>query len=165
MQYKILPVISIVTVLFTGSVYSQKPLETKASKTVEITRKPVVREFNPAFKNKPEAEIELAEHSLSDAFRTKDAVLLDQLLADTVLVSGLIASKTDFITLLTSVQTNYFSIEKSEMRITVYDDVAISTGIQKADIDLENGSRMSQTIFLNTWKKIDGRWQCIAMAN
>lgn len=165
MQYKILIVISAVTALFTGSVYSQKPLETKASKTVEIIRKPVVREFSPAFKNKPEAEIELAEHSLSDAFRTKDAVLLDQLLADTVLVSGLIASKADFITLLTSVQTNYFSIEKSEMRITVYDDVAISTGIQKADIDLENGSRMSQTIFLNTWKKIDGRWQCIAMAN
>jgi ketosteroid isomerase-like protein len=47
----------------------------------------------------------------------------------------------------------------------MFGDTAIATGIQKADIDIENGSRFSQTIFLDTWKKIDSKWQCVAFVN
>ncbi len=133
-------------------------------KAIKIVRQPVVREFNPAFKGKPEQEIESLEHQLADAVRMKDAVKLDALLADTVLVAGLIADKKQFIAYLKAVDTKYYSVEKSEMRIQVYGDSAVATGIQKADIDIENGSQFAQTIFINTWKRIDGNWRCIAFA-
>ena len=144
---------------FAGSALSQ---ETKA---IKVVRQPVVRQFNPAFKGKPEQEIESLEHQLADAVRLKDAVRLEVLLSDTVLVAGLIGDKNQFIGYLKSVYTQYYSIEKSEMRIQMYGDAAVVTGIQKADLDIEGGSRFSQTIFMNTWKRIDGIWRCIAFAN
>ena len=148
----------VLAISFIGSALAQ---ETKAIKAV---RQPVVRRFNPAFKGKPEQEIESVEHQLADAVRLKDAVKLDTLLSDTVLVSGLIGNKKEFIGYLKAVDTKYYSIEKSEMRIQMYGNVAVVTGIQKADIDIEGGSRFSQTIFTNTWKRIDGNWRCIAFA-
>ncbi|GEM_PF-5134425 len=142
-----------------GHAFSQ---ETKA---IKVIRQPVVREFNVAFRGKPEQEIESLEHQLADAVRLKDAVKLDALLADGILVAGLIADKKLFIAYLKAVETKYYSIEKSEMRIQMYGDSAVATGIQKADIDIESGSRFSQTIFMNTWKRIDGVWRCIAFSN
>ena len=144
-----------------GNVFPQEPQR----KNVKIIRAPVERVFNPAFKGKMEAEIELFEHQLSDAIRTKNEAALSQLLSDTVLIAGLIGTKTQYIALLKTLDTKYHSFEKSEMRIQIYGDTAVATGTQKSDIDIENGSRMSQGIFFDTWKRIDGRWQCIALAN
>ena len=138
--------------------------EATEKKKFQVIRNPVQRVFNPDFRGKPEQEIELLEHQLSDAVRMKDWSLIDKLLSDNVLVAGVIAEKASYLALLKQVDTKYVSIEKSEMRIRVYGDVAVVSGIQRADIDIENGARMSQTIFLNTWKKIDGMWRCIAMA-
>ncbi len=151
----------IVTIIIplTGYTFSQEP------KTIRVVRQPVVREFNPTFKGKPEQKIESLEHQLADAIRLKDAVKLDVLLSDTVLVAGLVADKKQFIAFLKATDTKYFSVEKGEMRIQIYGDTAIATGIQKADIDIEGGSRFSQTIFMNTWKLMDGNWRCIAFAN
>jgi len=131
---------------------------------MKVVRQPVIREFNAAFKGKPEQEIESYEHQLADAVRLKDGVKLEALLADGVLIAGLIADKKQFIAYLKAVDTKYYSVEKSEMRIQMYGDTAVATGIQKADIDIEGGSRFSQTIFINTWKRIDGVWRCIAFA-
>ncbi len=139
--------------------------QTPEIKTVKVVRNPVERVFNPDFMGKPEAEIERLEHSLSDAVRSKDSEALDNLLSETVLIAGLIGTKSQFISLLKAQDTKYYAIEKSEMRIKLYGDTAVTTGIQKADIDIENGSKMSQTIFINTWKLIDGKWHCIAFAN
>lgn len=133
-------------------------------KTVKIVRQPVMREFNAAFKGKPEQEIESLEHQLADAVRLTDGVKLEALLADGVLIAGLIADKKQFIAFLKAVDTKYFSIEKSEMRIQMNGDTAVATGIQKTDIDIDNGSRFSQSVFINTWKHIDGVWRCIAFA-
>ena len=134
-------------------------------KTLLVIRKPVERVFNPVFKGKPELEIELVEHQLSDALRTTDGIALDKLLSDTVLIAGLIGTKAQLIALLKKVDTKYYSFEKGEMRIQIYGDTAVATGTLKSDIEIENGSRMSQSTFFNTWKLINGRWQCIALAN
>ena len=134
-------------------------------KTMRVIRMPVERIFNPAFKGKAESEIELIEHQLSDALRTTDAAALDKLLSDTVLIAGLIATKDQLIALLKKANTKYNSLEKSEMRIQLYGNTAVAAGTLKSDIDIENGSRMSQSTFFNTWKLITGRWQCIALAN
>ena len=158
---RILKFVLILTALvipFTSHAFSQEV------KTMKIVRQPVVREFNVAFKGKPEQEIEALEHQLSDAVRLKDSVKLETLLGDGVLVAGLLADKKQFIAYLKAVDTKYYSVEKSEMRIQIYGDTAVATGIQKADIDIEGGSRFSQTIFINTWKRIDGVWRCIAFA-
>ncbi len=146
-------------ITFAGNALSQE------IKAMKVVRQPVVREFSPAFKGKPEQEIESLEHQLADAVRLKDADKLGGLLSDTILVAGLIADKKQFIAFLKVVDTKYYSIEKSEMRIQMYGDSAIATGIQKVDIDIGSGSRLSQTIFMNTWKRIDGKWRCIAFAN
>jgi ketosteroid isomerase-like protein len=142
-----------------GSALSQE------GKTIKIVRQSVIREFNPAFKGKGEQEIEALEHQLADALRLKDASKLEVLLSDTVLVAGLIADKKQFIAYLKTTDTNYYSIEKGEMRVQMYGDAAVATGIQKANIDIEGGSRFSQTVFMNTWKRVDGTWRCIAFAN
>jgi hypothetical protein len=141
------------------------PVLSQETKAIKIIRQPVIREFNPAFKGKPEQEIESLEHQLADAIRLRDTVKLEALLADTVLVAGMIANKKQFIAYLKALDTKYYSIEKSDIRIQMYGDSAVATGIQKADIDTENGNRFSQTIFMNTWKRIDGNWRCIAFAN
>jgi len=151
----------LVCIVFSIPCYAQTP----QTKSLRITRNPVVRVFNPEFKGKPEEEIESLEHQLSDAIRTKDASLFQKLLSDNVIVAGVIADKNQFIALLKTVNTTYVSVERSEMRIKMFGDTAIATGIQKADIDIENGSRFSQTIFLDTWKKIDSKWQCVAFVN
>src|SRR5205085_5832539 len=55
-----------------------------------VIRDPVVREFNPAFKGKPEAEIETLEHQLADALRLKDASKLNALFAESVIIEGVL---------------------------------------------------------------------------
>ena len=144
---------------FAGSAVSQEP------KAIKIVRQPVTREINPAFKGKPEQDIESLEHQMADAVRLKDAIKLDSLLSDSVLFAALVGTKKQFIAYLMALDTKYYSIEKSGMRIQMYGDVAVVAGIQKADIDIEGGGRFSQTIFINTWKRIDGNWRCIALGS
>lgn len=134
-------------------------------KPMKVVRQPVVREFNPAFKGKTEEKIEALEHQLADAIRLKDEAKLDLLLSDTLLVAGIIADKKQFIALIKLREAKYMSMEKSEMRVQVYGDTAIATGLQKTDKDIEGGSEFSQTIFMNAWKRIHGKWRCIAFAS
>ena len=154
-------ILAFLTLALSGHVLAQE----SKTKAVRVIRAPTERVFNPAFKGKPEAEIELVEHQLSDAIRTKDEVALGRLLAETVLIAGLIGTRDQYVALLKTLDTKYYSIEKSEMRIQMYGDSAVATGTLKSDIDIENGSKMSQGFFFNTWKRIDGRWQCVALAN
>ncbi len=149
----------LITVFFTNIASAQ------GVKTMQIVRQPVVREFNPAFKGKPEQDIELLEHQLADALRLKDAAKLDLILADGVTIAGLIGDKKQFIALWSAVKTKYVTIEKSEMKIQMFGDTAVVSGTHKADIDVEGGSSFSQTSFMNTWKRIDGVWRCIAFMN
>ena len=148
-----------IAISFIGSAFSQE------SKAIKIERQPVIRELNPAFKGRPEQEIESLEHQLADAIRLKDSVKLEALLSDAVLIAGMIADKKQFISFLKVVAPKYYSVEKSGVRIQMHGDSAVATGTQKADIEIEGGSRFSQTIFMNTWKRIDGNWRCIGLAN
>jgi ketosteroid isomerase-like protein len=146
---------------FGDEIFAQQP----KTKAMVVVRTPTERVFNSAFKGKVEAEIELVEHQLSDALRVRDVTALENLLSETVLTSALIGNKAQLIALLKMDATKYFSFEKSDMRIQLYGDTAVATGTLKVDIEIENGSRFSQGTFFNTWKKIDGRWQCIALTN
>lgn len=140
---------------------AQKP----EAKKVIANQLPRERVYNPEFRGKPEEQIELLEHRLSDAIRTKDAEVLNELLADKVLIFGMRGTKQQYAILLRQLDTKFTSIEKSEMRIQIDGDTAVATGVINVDISLENGGTSSQASFLNVWKRIDGAWRCIALVN
>lgn len=115
-------------------------------------------------KNPIEKELEDLEHKLSDALVSKDENVFNSLIADDFTIASTITKKS-YIEIAKSPQLNFFSIEKSNMKIKIYENTAVITGRNNTDRKIENGISSSVFNFLNVWvKSKEGTWQCVAMS-
>lgn len=141
-------------------------------KAVLVTSAKRERQFNPDFIGKPEQKLEMIEHKLSDAFANYDIRALNNLLSDNLDVMGLTAPnvKKAIIDMASGSQKfekeyRVTSVEKSDLRIRIVNDIGIVTGRLTIDYKKENGAGSSVQNFMNVWSKDKrGRWKCIAMS-
>lgn len=137
-----------------------------------ITSTKQERQFNPKFIGKLEQKLETVEHKLSDAFATYDIRALKSLLSDDLDVMGLTAPNVKKAIIDMAAGSQKFekeyrvtSVEKSDLRIRIVNDIGIVTGRLTIDYKKENGAGSSVQNFMNIWSKDKrGRWKCIAMS-
>ena len=135
------------------------------TKGFTVTFPPIARVWNPVFQGKPERTFEELEHRLSDATRLGDNAVLEKLLADKLLILGLQHTKAQWIQLVVSGKGTFVNYEKRDMRIQMFGDTVIVTGMQYVDSKSSTGSSSYQYGFMNTWvRSKNGEWQCVAMA-
>lgn len=141
------------------------PNITAQSKSFNITFPPRERVFNPLLKGNPEQTFEELEHKLSDATRSGDQALLDELYGKRLLILGVPYTKEQWIELVVKGKGTFVSIEKSVTHVKIYGDTAITMGMQYVDSKTANGGRSYQHGFMNTWiRSKNGKWECVAAA-
>jgi ketosteroid isomerase-like protein len=105
------------------------------------------------------------EHKLSDATRSGDQALLDELYGKRLLILGVPYTKEQWIELVVKGKGTFVSIEKSVIHVKIYGDTAITMGMQYVDSKTANGGQSYQHGFMNTWiRSKNGKWECVAAA-
>lgn len=95
-----------------------------------------------------------------EAFVKKDTETLNRLLADEFeFVGGL--KKTDYLASLKNRKANVLSAVSTDIRVQVYDDVAIVTGVDAIIIKDAGQDLLTKWLYMDVWVKRGGRWQCV----
>ena len=108
------------------------------------------------------ASILRLERETMDAIRAKDAKALERILtADFVYrTPGSELSRAEFLQNVAAFPGQILSVEGSELRVKVYGDVAILTGLQTSRARLEDGTEhTSKVAFTDVFVKQRGRWR------
>lgn len=107
------------------------------------------------------------EHKWLESQKTNNPDLIAPYLADKFQMmepDGSFVSKADY--LKTAKATKYSSVDYSDLKVTVFGDTAIATGLYKGKGTAEGKPLDDADRFMDTWVKMpDGKWQCIASAN
>jgi len=98
---------------------------------------------------------------LDEAFVRKDFATLEYLLSDHYAFLGV--SKKEFIAALKSFDTTYEYMKRDIIRVNVYDDIAVVSGL----LTQRGRSRgvaayTSGFSFAEVWARIQGHWQCVS---
>ncbi|MBS1795298.1 MAG: nuclear transport factor 2 family protein [Acidobacteria bacterium] len=116
-------------------------------------------------KNEVERTLENLECELTNALVSRDAGVLNRLLAEDFSISGMNITKKSYASLITDPRVGFTSVEKSQIRIKIYGETAVITGRNKTDRNIENGVSTNIFNFMDVWVKNEsGDWQCAAMA-
>ena len=102
------------------------------------------------------------ERLIMDAIRAKDAKALGYILtADFVYrTPGSEQSRAEFLKNIASFPGQILSVEGSELRVSVYGDTAVLTGVQHARVRTEDGAEQAGTnAFTDIFVKRRGRWK------
>ena len=97
--------------------------------------------------------------------KTNNAALLAPLLADKFVNTGTDGKFTDKAeTLARAKATKFASVENEDVKVTVFGDTAIATGVYKGKGTDPLGKPFDETErWTDTWVKMpDGQWQCVA---
>ena len=105
------------------------------------------------------------ENQWLQAQKTNNPDVLETLLADKFVGTdprGKIYNKAEM--LVVEKATKYSSSETKDLKVTVFGDTAIATGIGKSQYTDETGKPVnSHSRWTDTWVKMpDGKWQCVA---
>ena len=97
--------------------------------------------------------------------RTNNPNLVAPLLADKFVETsgdGKVSNRAE--SLATAKATKYSSVDYEDMKVTVFGDTAIATGVFKGEsTDPSGKSVKSHSRWTDTWIKMpDGKWQCVA---
>src|SRR5262249_60300595 len=107
-----------------------------------------------------EQELRKLIQTWDEAFVKKDTETLNRLLADEFeFVGG--PKKVDYLASTTTRKTNILSAVSSDVRVQVYDDMAIVTGIDAVTIKDVGQDLLTRWLYMDVWVKRGGRWQCV----
>ncbi len=101
-------------------------------------------------------------HQIYDGIRRKDANFLRQFLADDFIqrgADGTEASKEEFLRAISEMPVELSSVKGEHERVSFYGDVAIMTGVQRAEwrqSDTEHG--ISSVAFVDVFTRRDEKW-------
>ena len=102
------------------------------------------------------------ERETMDAIRAKDAQALEHVLAADFVyrAPGAELSRAEFLQNVASFPGRILSVEGSELRVNVYGDTAVLTGVQRSRVRTDDGVEHSSTVaFTDVFVKQDGRWR------
>ena len=107
------------------------------------------------------------EHKWLESQKANNPELIAPYLADKFRMmepDGSFVSKTEY--LKTAKETKYSSVEYSDLKVTVFGNTAIATGVYKGKGTQAGKPLDDMEQFADTWVKMpDGKWQCVLSAN
>ena len=113
----------------------------------------------------PETEIEHLEKDEADARVRGDVSMLEALWSDDLLINAtenIVYTKNHFIVRVKSGQVMFRAFDRTITRMTVRDNVAITTGNES--IMPEGGADAGKSVYcsyMNVWMRTGGRWQLV----
>lgn len=110
----------------------------------------------------PDVEQELKKlvQTWDEAFVKKDTETLNRLLADEFEFVGGV-KKADYLASLKNRKANVLSAVSTDIRVQVYDDMAIVTGVDAITIKDVAQDLLTKWLYMDVWVKRSGRWQCV----
>jgi ketosteroid isomerase-like protein len=112
-----------------------------------------------------EQELIKLEKGWADAVVKKDLAFLDQILADDFTQGnwdGTSQTKAQVLSALKSDDYVASSQVLSDVKVRVYGDAAVGTGLNTSKEKSMGKDTSGQYRWTDTWIKRDGRWQCVA---
>jgi len=115
----------------------------------------------------PEKTVADLEHKWLESQKTNNPELIAPYLADKFQMmeaDGSLTSKADYLKAAKAIK--YSSVDYSDLKVTVFGNTAIATGIYRGK-GTNGGKPLDETErFTDSWMKMpDGKWQCVASAN
>jgi ketosteroid isomerase-like protein len=115
----------------------------------------------------PEKTVTDLEHKWLESQKTNNPDLIAPYLADKFQMmepDGSLTSKAEY--LKTSKATKYSSVDYSDLKVTVFGNTAIATGVYHGKGTAAGKPLDDRDRFADTWVKMpDGKWQCVVSAN
>jgi len=108
-----------------------------------------------------ESEVRVAQHERFQAMVKQDVVALDTLLDDEltyVHTGGDLQSRPQFIDMIKKQKLVYESIEPSEVRVRVYDGLALATGRSQQRVRNASGVQSFGIRFIEVYVRREGHW-------
>lgn len=102
------------------------------------------------------------ERETMDAIRAKDAKALERVLAADFVYRTPAAelSRAEFLQNVTQLPGRILSVEGEGLRVSVYGDTAVLTGVQRARVRTDDGAEHASTVaFTDFFVKERGRWR------
>lgn len=121
--------------------------------------------ITPTYANKGsgadvEQELRKLVQAWDEAFVKKDTETLNRLLADEFeFVGG--PKKSDYLASTKTRQANILSAVSADVRVQVYDDMAIVTGVDAITIKDVGQDLLTKWLYMDVWVKRGGHWQCV----
>lgn len=112
-----------------------------------------------------EDEIRTAESAWTAAIKAKDGKALESLLADTLIYAhstGVVDSKKDYITKVTSGRQLYVGADHENMTVRPYGDTVIVHARMHMWGTNQAGKFDDVVMAMHTWIKRNGKWQLVA---
>ena len=119
----------------------------------------------PTYANKDRAvdveqELRKLVQTWDDAYVKGDTEILGRLLADEFeFVGG--PKKADYLASFKTRKANIQSAVSTDVRVQVYDDMAIVTGVDAIKIKDVGQDLLMKWLYMDVWVKRGGRWQCV----
>lgn len=120
----------------------------------------------PQHRRAAEAVLRLERRTM-DAIRAKDAKALEGVLSEDFVyrAPGAEQTRAEFLKSVASFPGQILSVEGAELRVTVYGETAVLTGVQRARVrDAEGAEHASTVAFTDIFVKRRGRWR-LALAH
>jgi ketosteroid isomerase-like protein len=109
------------------------------------------------------------ERETMEAIRNKDAAALSRILADDFVLrspAGADLNKTEFLKLAQSIPVKILSVKGENLKVNVYDQTAVLTGVQRSTTQADDGKEeTSAGAFTDIFIKRQGRWLLVLAYN
>lgn len=102
------------------------------------------------------------ERETMDAVRAKDAGALERILAADFVyrTPGAELTRAEFLQNVSQLPGHILSVEGEGLRVSVYGDTAVLTGVQRARVRTDDGAEHASTVaFTDVFVKERGRWR------
>jgi len=107
-----------------------------------------------------EQELRKLVQRWDEAFVKKDTETLGQLLADEFeFVGG--PKKAEYLASFKTRKANIVSAVSTDVRVQVYGDMAIVTGVDAITIKDVGQDLLTKWLYMDVWVNRGGRWQCV----
>ena len=105
------------------------------------------------------------EHEIMTAIKSKDSATLESLVADDFIYRthfGAEANKGEFLKSITSFPLEILAIRGEELKVNVYGETAILTGVQHADVRTPEGNTEESAVaFTDVFVRREGQWRMV----
>jgi hypothetical protein len=113
-----------------------------------------------------EKELIKLENEANDAWVKHDAQAYGRLLADDYIGTdwdGTTATKAQELENCKSVKNTYTFLKADDFKVRIYGDAAVVTCRNTEKLQVEGKEITEQRRLTDTWVKLAGRWQCVAL--
>ena len=112
-----------------------------------------------------EGKIVALEKLWNQAYKSGDAKALDSILDDSIVLindDGSIQTKKEFLASVKATNAQEQQVSPEALKVRVHGDVAIATGVMRAQGKERGKDYIRPERFVDTWIRKNGNWVCVA---